>query len=390
MSERQVGDYVLGEVIGRGGQGRVFRAKHRRTGATVALKLVGLGSDDEAGERLARRVERESEALKKMQHMAMVSVQDVGRHRVSETDNPENPLGYVYIAYDFIEGVDLGEALENASVDAIGIEELGSDMVTMFRTLGDCLDILHSKQLIHRDIKPTNIMLRNGDLADPVIIDFTLVKVEGRSTLTGSGGGLGTYGYAAPELSIRGASVGAPSDQWSLAVVAARTIAILLGADQLGLTDLSGSQTLDESEFDDLMTVKRVLQKALAKAPEDRYAAVADFVHNLVEALIVDEVVDDEGPTQGEVQGGALTGSMARSELVKLRREIWNEHSAGAPDAHGILRQRMLDAFITFRITNQEDMNVRMNPAYLAKTDTSQLKHLGKIFAITERIEKEE
>jgi len=172
------GDYELLEEIGRGGQGVVYRAHQKSLNRTVALKLLGLGPW--TTETHLKRFRREAEAAASLQHPGIVPIYEVG-----ERD------GQCYFSMKFVEGGQLDEVVKGQPIPIRRAVEL---IVKLARTV----HYAHEHGIVHRDIKPGNILLdENGE---PHLTDFGLARlVEAESTVTGTLEVLGTPSYMAPE-----------------------------------------------------------------------------------------------------------------------------------------------------------------------------------------------
>jgi serine/threonine protein kinase len=191
-----VGPYVIEDVLGEGGMGAVFKAT-APSGEEVALKLIRpeLSADDD----FRRRFTRESKAATKVAHPHIVPVLDYGEHD-----------GIPYLAQKFIEGGTLHERLGDGGLDL-------EPAVVVCLQIAKGLDAIHRAGLVHRDVKPANILIDPEDRA--YITDFGLAKDRTASLLTKPGTTLGTMDYMAPEQ-IRGEDVTARSDVYSLGCVA--------------------------------------------------------------------------------------------------------------------------------------------------------------------------
>jgi serine/threonine protein kinase len=176
------GDYELLEEIGRGGQGVVYRAHQKSLNRTVALKLLGLGPW--TTETHLKRFRREAEAAASLQHPGIVPIYEVG-----ERD------GQCYFSMKFVEGGQLDEVVKGQPIPIRRGVEL---IVKLARTV----HYAHEHGILHRDIKPGNILLdENGE---PHLTDFGLARlVEAESTVTGTKEVLGTPSYMAPEQGLR-------------------------------------------------------------------------------------------------------------------------------------------------------------------------------------------
>jgi serine/threonine-protein kinase len=177
-----VGPYRLEAVLGAGGMGVVFRATPVDDGASVALKVLRAElSDDET---FRRRFEHEARSAGELEHPGLVRVLEAGEAG-----------GRVYLAVELVDGVTLGERISTGGpLTLAGVARLASEV-------GEALDVLHERGVVHRDVKSTNVMLRSDGAA--VLKDFGLAKGRAYTVLTRPGQVLGTLDYLAPEL-IRG------------------------------------------------------------------------------------------------------------------------------------------------------------------------------------------
>ncbi len=192
----QIGDYNVDSLLGEGGMGKVYTATGP-DGGRVALKLV---KDDYArDETFRRRFYREARIAQTVQHPNVVPVIDTGEHE-----------GLPYMAQRFIEGMSLDEKLKRDGP---------LDVQTAVRVCTDVaagLEALWGAGMVHRDVKPANILLDGSGRA--YITDFGLAKDTQGSLLTLPGQALGSMDYMAPEQ-IRGESVGAATDIYALGCV---------------------------------------------------------------------------------------------------------------------------------------------------------------------------
>jgi serine/threonine protein kinase len=185
-----VGPYRIEAVLGEGGMGRVFRAAHEQTGALVALKLL---KPEYAGdEDLVRRLLREARSARTVEHRHLVGLLDAG-----EAD------GQHYLALELVPGVTVGERID--AEGALALDEV----VRIAADVAAGLDALHGAGIVHRDVKPSNVLLDADGAAR--LTDFGLAKGSDYSTLTLPGQMVGTIDYLAPEV-IRGDEPTAASD----------------------------------------------------------------------------------------------------------------------------------------------------------------------------------
>ncbi|WP_030930300.1 serine/threonine-protein kinase [Streptomyces sp. NRRL S-646] len=195
------GRYRLTERIGSGGMGTVWQAYDELVERDVAVKQPRLPGDpeDEHRRRAAHRLYREARAAARVDHPAAVSIHDV----VVEED------GLPWIVMELIRGESLHEVLRRGPVEASEAARIG------LAVLG-ALDAAHAVGIVHRDVKPANVLL--GAHGRVVLTDFGIAHVQGEESLTVSGEFVGSLEFVAPErMSGRGA--GPASDLWSLGVL---------------------------------------------------------------------------------------------------------------------------------------------------------------------------
>jgi serine/threonine-protein kinase len=265
QSTVSIGPYVLGQVLGRGGMGVVYRATHVHLGREVALKLLApeLTTNDE----FRGRFLRESRLAASLDHPNIITVFDAGDFN-----------GTLYIAMRYVEGVDLAQLLRKQG----RLDPLAA--LSLLDQVADALDAAHDHGLIHRDVKPANVMIASGRC---YLTDFGLTKdasaSPGSAGMTRTGMFLGTLSYAAPEQ-IEGAEVTASTDIYALGCV---LYECLTGTPpfrketDVALMFAHVSETPrppSELRPDLPAALDEVLAKALAKSPEDRYATCGELM----------------------------------------------------------------------------------------------------------------
>src|SRR3989442_10419472 len=195
----EVGDYVLLEEIGRGGQGVVFRARQKSLNRTVALKVISLGQW--ASKAHLKRFRREAEAAASLDHRSIVPIYEVG-----ERD------GSCYFSMKFVEGGQLDEVSRRTPVSI-------RQAVELIAKLARTVHYAHAHGILHRDIKPGNILL--DAQGEPHLTDFGLARlVETESTVTRTLEVLGTPSYMAPEQAVgNNAKLTSATDVYGLGAV---------------------------------------------------------------------------------------------------------------------------------------------------------------------------
>jgi serine/threonine protein kinase/tetratricopeptide (TPR) repeat protein len=195
----ELGDYELLEVVGRGGQGVVYRAHQKSLNRTVALKMISLGSW--ATEAHLKRFRREAEAAASLEHPGIVPIYEVG-----ERD------GSCYFSMRFVEGGQLDQVIKR---QPMSIRQAAELIAKVARTV----HYAHEHGILHRDIKPGNILL--DAKAEPLLTDFGLARlVEAESTVTRTKEVMGTPSYMAPEQAVgNNAAVSSATDVYGLGAV---------------------------------------------------------------------------------------------------------------------------------------------------------------------------
>ena len=265
----KIGKYEVVDLIGEGGMSTVFRGRDPRIGRDVAIKVLKTlkGTDNLD---LATRFSHEARITGQLMHPSIVTIFDFDI-------TPENQT---YIVMELIDGRSVRHHLGRLAPDQID---------KILRGMASGLDYAHSRSVIHRDIKPSNLMITaTGDVK---ILDFGIARMLAASEgITQSGMVVGTPAYLAPEQ-VSGTAITTAVDQFALAVVAFELLtgnkpfdggtiheqmtAILMQqpTDALSLNPTLGSGCM------------AVLQRALAKKPQDRFGTCSEFVEALLGSL---------------------------------------------------------------------------------------------------------
>ena len=180
--------------LGRGGSGSVWLARDERTGLEVALKIV-----PREGKR-ASRAAREMEAASRLRHERCVRAYDFG-----------GDSGHVYIAYEYVQGQTMREALRGGKLS-------DRDAIEAAAQILDALAHAHRLGIVHRDVKPSNVLVEEGPLISIRLLDFGLAQFDEADTLTAVGDVPGTLAYIAPER-LTGGDATTASDVWAVGVL---------------------------------------------------------------------------------------------------------------------------------------------------------------------------
>ena len=198
--------YDIDGEIGRGGMGVVYRARHRRLNRLVALKMLTEGGLGDPAVRTRFLVE--AETIAQLRHSHVVQVYEFGEH-----------AGRPYLAMEYVDGGNLAERLSQ------GRHFTPVEAAELIAKMADALAAAHGKGIIHRDMKPSNILLSNADPTSasnttvPKVADFGIARVN-QSEMTATGEVLGTPSYMAPEQADgRTREVGTASDVYGLGAI---------------------------------------------------------------------------------------------------------------------------------------------------------------------------
>jgi serine/threonine protein kinase/Tfp pilus assembly protein PilF len=264
MIGKSISHYRIIEKIGQGGMGEVYLAEDTKLNRKVALKF--LPPQYVSDQDLKTRFKREAQAAAALNHPNIITI-----HEVSEYE------GRPYMAMEYVEGGSLR--------DLIGADKMSVAQVTnLAAQISEGLAKAHQAGIVHRDIKPQNILI-DAD-GRPRICDFGLAKLRREVVLTQTGTTLGTIAYMSPEQA-RGEEVDHRADIWSLGVV---VYEMLTGQrpfrgdhDQAVIYAILNSQPESISGIrpDAPGALVRIIDKAMAKSPDDRYRDMAEMVSQL-------------------------------------------------------------------------------------------------------------
>ena len=258
--------YRITSVLGRGGMSVVYAAEHLRLGRTVALKVLAqsLAHDETFRERFSR----ESQLAASLDHPNIIPIYDAGEAE-----------GFFYIAMRHVEGSDLGTLIEREGPLSLG------QTLFYIEQVASALDQAHEQGLIHRDVKPANVLIARP--SDRVFLtDFGIVKQLSTKRLTKPAFFLGTYEYSAPEQ-IEGKDVDRRTDLYALGCILYECLSAeppFKGDTESSLIKAHLSDPpprLSEKRPDVPLAVTDIIATAMAKKKEDRYATCGDFVRAL-------------------------------------------------------------------------------------------------------------
>jgi Tol biopolymer transport system component len=268
MIGQTISRYRIVDKLGEGGMGVVYKAEDTRLGRIVALKFLhehALRNEDSR-----KRFEREAKAAALLNHPNICTIYEI--------DEIEDRL---FIAMAWQPGESLAARVERGPLPV-------REALAIALQCASGLQEAHANSIVHRDLKPSNIFLTTRADADlhVVVMDFGVARLARRSSLTREGATLGTVGYMSPEQTF-GGKVDQRTDIWALGVV---LYEMLVGRPPFeGEYEQAVAYALVNEEHDPVTALRtglpveldRVLSKALAKAQEDRYQSLADFMVDL-------------------------------------------------------------------------------------------------------------
>src|ERR1051325_4038422 len=268
----RIGPYEILAPLGAGGMGEVYRARDPRLDRDVAIKLL-LPRFSSDADRL-QRCQQEARAAGSLNHPNILTVYDLGIHN-----------GSPFLVTELLQGETFRERLRSGPI-------LSARMVEYALQAAQGLAAAHDKGIVHRDLKPENLFLTKDGVVK--ILDFGLAKLSDPvgpeettvTAMTGAGVVLGTIGYMAPEQAA-GRPAGFQADQFSLGTIiyemitGRRAFARATGVETLPAFLLEEPEPVTSLMPGAPIPICWLIERCLAKEPQDRYAATRDLVHDL-------------------------------------------------------------------------------------------------------------
>lgn len=263
--------YRIVKLIGSGGMANVYLGIDMNTGANVAIKILKpeYSSDDE----FIRRFDTEAKAVSSLQQNNIVKVYGVGHEG-----------NFRYIVQEYIDGITVKELInQNGHLD-------WRNAVPIVIQIGVALEFAHNNGVVHRDIKPQNILITRDKIAK--ITDFGIARAASSTTITMTGGAMGSVHYFSPEQA-RGGNVGPQSDIYSLGVTLFEMVTGRVPFDgesnvAIAVKHLQETPPLASSIMPGIPSgLDSIINKCMQKIPEKRYLSMSQLVSEL-DALLVD------------------------------------------------------------------------------------------------------
>jgi tetratricopeptide (TPR) repeat protein len=307
-----VSHYTILTRLGGGGMGVVYKAEDTRLDRSVALKFLppDLTRDAEAKARFIH----EAKAASALQHNNICVVHDID----------ESADGQLFIVMDFYEGVTLKTKIDQGPLKI-------DEALDIAMQVAQGLQKAHEHMMVHRDIKPANVMITTDGVAK--IVDFGLAKLSSMTRLTKTGATLGTIGYMSPEQT-RGETVDHRTDIWSLGVM---VYEMLTGALPFkGEYENAVVYSILNTQPEPLtgvrtgvpMELERIVDKAMAKDPAERYQHVDELLVDLRRIAKQHELAAGSREARFEAHGGAASSHSAG--VTSQRAAAASNGTAGA------------------------------------------------------------
>lgn len=296
LTGKKMGQYLVKEKLGSGGMAEVYRALHVRLGAERAIKVIRAEFSDSEDFRL--RFENEARIVASLRHPNIVQVHDFG-----EED------GLFYMVMEFVAGRDLKQIQASR-----GFRKRPDEAVEILVQVANALEYAHKRGLLHRDLKPDNIMLDTE--GRPILMDFGIAKIVGAELrLTQTGCGIGTPAYMAPEQAIGERDLTPSCDVYSMGIVlyemltgelpyrADTPIAAIMKAvnDPMPLPREKNREISGE--------LQNVILRATGKQPQDRYQTAAAFAAALAQTVGVESHLHEPNVPQAPPLAGQRTSA---------------------------------------------------------------------------------
>jgi serine/threonine-protein kinase len=274
LGKTLIGKYRVDEKLSEGGMGAVYRGTHVLMDKTVAIKVLrpSLAAD----EKIVARFSREARAASKISHPNAIAVTDIG----------ESEEGIVFLVMEFLAGKTLKDVIRQEG--PMSLERA----VDIMKQVGDALKVAHDQGVVHRDLKSDNIMLISATVGDhPKVLDFGIAKIIEPETpdaeLTAPNLVIGTPQYMSPEQCSQSSYIDSRSDIYSFGVILYEMLVghVPFTGESPTMVMLKHLQEPVPSVLDERSdipaSIDKVISRAMAKVPDNRYQTITDLLEDL-------------------------------------------------------------------------------------------------------------
>lgn len=300
----QIDEYRIDALLGKGNMARIYLATDVYLGRQVAIKVISHTHQDDS--EYMMRFQREARAIAQLNHPHVVQL-----YRYGQNDE------LLYMAMQYIEGASLSVVLNSYRHDGQYIE--AEEALRIVREICGALDYAHQKGVIHRDVKPPNIML--DITARAILTDFGLVLIQSDGT---RGGVLGTPHYLAPEQARSSANAGPTSDLYSVGVIMYEMFTNVRPFDskkpiEVAMMHVTQAPRPPRELRPGLSPeIEAVILKAMSKKPADRFQSGAELSTALADAIITGKMGQTDTASPRPSAAGSI---MSRTLSVPLPDE---------------------------------------------------------------------
>lgn len=351
MIGTRLGQYELVEELGKGGMATVYRAYHPTMERFVAVKVIHRAmAIDEAG---LERFRQEAKLIATLEHPHLLPVYDYS----ASGDMP-------YIVMRYLEGSTLKDVID------ANIRLPLSEIIFLMRQIASVVDYAHRRGVIHRDIKPSNIMIDHDGNA--YLTDFGIARIVDQKGLTQTGFTVGTPGYMSPEQGLGRADIDSRTDIYALGVMVYEMatgeapyhgetpMGVMMSHIQDPIPSATDVYPALPPDFDD------VLEKSLAKEPQDRYATAGEFAAALSKLVASHEAAEQPKRLQTIASEAIrhIQSQRDESKIQSLMKDFEGTRSSGMRSVSRMAGQAVLA---------DKPTEVDSEPALKAKGQSSRL-----------------
>jgi serine/threonine-protein kinase len=308
MLGERVGNYVIRQLLGEGGMGQVYLAEHPQIGKRVALKV--LHAELASNQEITTRFFHEAKAVNDIAHPNIVDILDFGRAPTSQGE-------VVYLVMELLTGCTLTSVIEQGPLDPQRTTRIALEVA-------DALAASHGKGIVHRDLKPDNIMLVTRGREESVkLLDFGIAKVTntGASTKTRTGMVMGTPTYMSPEQCEGRGAVDHRTDIYALGIVLYEMLTGRVPFTGSGYGEILVKQMTEAPTPLSALRpgipphLELLVQKALQKRPEERFASMQEMAMALAQP---EQYVEARGGLRGFLPSSPIASAAPSAATVVL------------------------------------------------------------------------